>query len=64
MLWHLWQTLKCMEMIALHFLECNPKTQLEQKEGDEFTPLASAELYVPGFPPTFSWRGIQFLLRD
>lgn len=50
MLWHLWQTLKCIKTITLHFLEHSPKTQLDQKEGNEFTPLTSAEFYVPQFP--------------
>lgn len=50
MLWHLWQTLKCIKMVTLHFFERSPKTRLDQKEGNEFTPLPSAEFYVPRFP--------------
>lgn len=50
MLWHLWPTLNCIKMITLHFLEHSPKTQLDQKEGNEFSPLLSAEFCVPLFP--------------
>lgn len=50
MIWHVWQILKHMKTITLHFLECSPKTQLDQKEGNEFTPLPSADFHVPQFP--------------
>jgi len=41
----------------LHFPELSPKTQGEEEEGNEFTPLPSAALLSVCPPPTFSQKG-------